>query len=170
MATHRIPILGSMTRPDDSGEVWFEPFSIEAVNDLYGHLVLVFDDPSGRRACYGSFEVPQDYVGAGKMVVVYTTPTTVGNRFRFELNTNAVGGTDIESLDPLAAANSSAVNASPPSAAFERMETSLTLSNVAAGESVLFSLFRDGAQVSPNDDDVADKALVLAVLFEYSDA
>ncbi len=169
MATHRIPILGAMTKPDDSGEVWFEPFSIESSNGLYDHLVMVFDDPSGRRMCYGSFEVPQDFAGSGKIVVVYTSPTTVGNRFRFELEVSGVGGSDTESLDQLAAVVAAAVNAGPPSAAFERMEATMAISSVAAGDSVLFGLARDGAESSPNDDDVADKALVLAVLFEYSD-
>lgn len=170
MATHRIPVLGAMTKPDSSGEVWFEPFSIEGSNDLYDHLVLVFDDPSGRVACYGSFEVPKDYVGSGKFILIYTSPTTAGNRFRFELDINAVGDSDTESLDPSASSASAAVNASPPSTAFNRMETSMSLSGLTASESVVFGLFRDGGQASPNNDDVADKAMILAVMFEYSDA
>ena len=47
MATHRIPILGTGTVPDTSGDVFQEPYTIKATNDVWGRLVWIFNDTEG---------------------------------------------------------------------------------------------------------------------------
>lgn len=168
MATHRIPILGWQTKPDASGEVFFEPHSIKATNDNWDHLVLVFNNSSSRDGISGVFEVPQDYVGTAVISVVWTTTATSGD-VEWDFDYRAIGGNDTESLDQATAQESLNQNDTAPSAAHERLTASLSMtgSNLAAGDTVEFTLFRDGTD---GGDTLAAAAIVHGVYFQYSDA
>ena len=168
MATHRIPILGFSTVPDDSGDVFLEPYSIKATNDVWKRLVAIFNDTSTRIGLRGSFDVPKDYVGSPNVIVVWTATATSGD-VEWDFDYRAVGGNDVESLDQTGTQESVNVNDTAPSAIHERMEASLTLTagNFAADDTVLFELFRDGVDAG---DTMAAAAIVHGVLFEYADA
>ena len=80
----------------------------------------------------------------------------------------AVGGDDIESLDPSTHQESINVNDTAPSAVFERLEASLafTAATFAAGDTVLWELSRDKSDAG---DTMSADAIVFDVLFEYTD-
>lgn len=167
MATHQIPILGWSTVPDNSGNVFIEPFTVKAVNDKWGHLVTVFNDTSTRIGLRGSFVVPQNYVGTARIIPMWTANATSGNVI-WDFDYRAVGLYDAESLDQASIQQSVAGSDSAPSAAFERKYATLApaSSNFSPGDIVQFELFRDGADVG---DTMAAAALLFALLFEYSD-
>lgn len=170
MATHRVPFLNWTAKPDDSGLVYLEPYKVTATNDLYSPYTLVFDTPgAAQRELFGQFEVPNNYASAGVVEVIYTSPVTTGSRFRIGFEYSAIGGNDSESLDPAAWVAASAVNASVPTTAQNRMTAQLTATSLTAGESIIYSLFRDGSQSDPDDDDVTGKLVVKAAIFQYSD-
>jgi hypothetical protein len=168
MATIRIPILGPNTVPDADGDVFFEPYSIKATNDIWDYMVVIFNDSGARDGLRGAFDVPQDYVGTAKIIVVWTSTATSGD-VEWDFDYRCVGGNDIESLDQTGTQESVNQNDTAPSAAHERMEAQLTLTagNFAAGDTCQFELFRDGTD---GGDTMSAAAIVHMILFEYSDA
>lgn len=167
MATHRIPILGWKTVPDTSGNVFFEPYTIKATNDVWGYLVAVFSDTATRIGLRGSFDVPQNYVGTAKIIIHWTTTATSGD-VEWDFDYRAIGGDDTESLDQAGTQESVNQNDTAPSATDERMTATLTLTagNFAAGDTVQFELFRDGTDAG---DTIAAAVTAHEVLFEYAD-
>jgi hypothetical protein len=168
MATHRISILGPGTVPDDSGDVFFESYTVKATNDQWGHLVCVFNDSGTRIGLQGHFNVPKNYVGTASIIVVWTATATSGD-VEWDFDYRAVGGNDTESLDQSGTQQSVNQNDTAPSAVNERMEAelSLTSANLAADDTVQFELFRDGTDAG---DTMAASAIVVDVLFQYDDA
>jgi uncharacterized protein (DUF1684 family) len=168
MATHRIPILGWPTVPDTSGNVWFEPFTIAATNDVWGRMVVRFKDTATRVGLHGGFTVPKNYVGSAKLAIVWTSTATSGD-VEWDFDYRTVAGDDSESLDQTGNQESVNLNETAGSAALRRLECLITLtaSNFAADDEVEFTLFRDGTD---GGDTMAADALVFAVLFEYADA
>lgn len=168
MATHRLPILGASSKPDSSGDVFFEPYSVKATNDQWDPLVLVFNDTSNRDVIHGTFQVPQNYSSAANLIVVWTSTATSGD-VEWDFDYRAVGGNDTESLDQTGTQESVNTNDTAPSATDERMEISIALTdaNFAAGDTVEFLLARDGADAG---DTMSAAAIVFGAYFEYSDA
>ena len=167
MATHRIPILGWSTVPDASGDVFFEPYSVKATNDVWDYLVCVFNDTSTRLGLRGRFDVPQNYSSAANLIVVWTS-TVITNDVEWDFDYRAVGGNDAESLDQSGTQESVNANDTAPSATDERMEISIALTdgNFAAGDTVQFELFRDGTD---GGDTLVGAVTLHGLLFEYSD-
>jgi hypothetical protein len=161
-------IFGSLS-PDASGGVFQEPYSIKATNDVWQHMVMIFNDTTTRIGAYGSFNVPNNYVGNPAIVSVWTATATSGNT-RQEFDYRAVGGNDAESLDQSGTQESVGVTDAAPGAAHRRLEASmsLTASNLAAGDTVEFEFFRDGADTG--NDTMAAAMLLHDLLFEYTDA
>lgn len=168
MAIHRIPILGFPTIPDASGNVFFEPYTVKATNDVWGRLVAIFNDTAARNGLRGGFTVPKNYVGSANLIVVWTAAATSGD-VEWDFDYRAVGGNDAESLDQAGTQESVNANDTAPSAIHERMEISIALTNgnFAADDEVLFELFRDGTD---GGDTMAAAAILFSLLFEYSDA
>ena len=168
MATHRLPILGFSTVPDDSGDVFFEPYSVKATNDLWEYLVLVFNDSGTRIGIRGKFNVPKNYVGSANIIIQWTATATSGD-WEADFDYRAVGGNDTESLDQATTQESVNQNDTAPSAVNERMTTTLALTsaNLSVDDTVQFELFRDGTDAG---DTMAAAVIVHDVLFEYADA
>ena len=167
MATHRIGILGPLTVPDIGGDVFFEPYTIKATNDVWGYLVAIFNDTAARDGLRGSFVIPENYVGSANIIIHWTSTATSGD-VEWDFDYRAVGGDDAESLDQAGTQESVNQNDTAPSAANERMTVTLSLTdgNFAAGDIVQFELFRDGTD---GGDGIAAAVMVHAVLFEYAD-
>lgn len=173
MATHRISMVGPNTVPDTSGDCWQEPYSHLATNDVWPLVIWRFGasntaQPTTRIGLYGSFQVPQNFVGTASVVVVWTATGTTGNCV-WDLDYRAVGGNDAESMDQTGTQQSVSVTDAAPSAAHERLEASLspTSSNFAAGDTVLWKLFRDGTDAA---DTMALSAILFDLQFQYADA
>jgi hypothetical protein len=172
MATHQISILGSGTTPDTSGNCWQEPYTVLATNDVWGLLVYRFGSsnaaqPTTRIGLRGQFTVPQNYVGTAKIIPVWTATVTSGN-VAWDCDYRTVGGDDTTSLDQTGNEESITVTDAAPGAAHRRLipQLSPTSANFAAGETVEFELFRDGADAA---DTMAASAIVFDLLFQYSD-
>lgn len=168
MATRRIPILGFATVPDTSGNVFLEPYTIKATNDVWGYLVWIFKDSSTRIGIRGNFNVPQSYVNTANLIVVWTTTATSGD-VEWDFDYRAVGGNDAESLDQSGTQETVNANDTAPSATDERMEISISLTdgNFAAGDTVQFEFFRDGTD---GGDTLSAAVQLHGLLFEYADA
>lgn len=166
-ATHRIPIFGFGTVPDTGGDVFFEPYPIKATNDVWDRLVLIFNDTATRDGVHGGFTIPKNYVGSANLIVVWTSTATSGD-VEWDFDYRAVGGNDTESLDQAGTQQSVNANDTAPSAAHERMEISISLTdgNFAVDDEVEFTFFRDGTD---GGDGLAAAGIVFAVFFEYSD-
>lgn len=169
MATHRIPIISWSSIPDTSGDVFFEPYTVKATNDFFKHLVLIFNDSGNDDEFFSTFEVPQNYSSAANLVVIWTSTATSGD-VEFGFAYRAVGGNDAESLDQATAQESllSGNNDTAPSAANERMEFSISLTdgNFAAGDTAEYIFSREGAD---GGDGMAAALIVFGLFFEYSD-
>ncbi len=167
MATHRIPILAGAS-PDNSGDVFSEPYSVKATNGLWDYPVWVFNDTATRIGLRGKFDVPQNYVGTAKIIVHWTSTAVTGD-VEWDFDYRAIGGDDTESLDQATAQETVNINDTAPSAVNERMTATLTLTaaNLAAGDTAQFELFRDGTDAG---DTLAAAVTVHDVLFEYADA
>jgi len=168
MATHQIPILGWQARPDDSGDVFWEPASIKQTNGLWNYGVWIFNDTANRNGLYGAFIVPQNYVGSPAVKPLWTSTGITGD-VEWDFDMRAIGGDDTESLDQATAQESVNTNDTAPSAIHERMLPSLALTagNLAAGDLVQFGLFRDGTDAG---DTMAAAAILHELIFEYADA
>jgi hypothetical protein len=167
VTTHRIPILGWGTIPDTSGEVFFESYAVKATNDVWDRLVAIFNDTATRDGLHGGFAVPSNYVSGAGLVIVWTSTATAGD-VEWDFDYRAVGGDDTQSLDQAGTQESVNANDTAPSAAHERMQIIIPLTdgNFDADDEVTFTLFRDGTD---GGDTMAAAAIVFAVLFEYDD-
>lgn len=166
MATHRIPILGNGTK--GSANVFQEPYTVKATNDVWDFLVWVFNDTATRDKLSGKFNVPKNYVGTANLIIVWTAQVTAGD-VEIDFDYRAVGGNDTESLDQTGSQQSVNSNDTAPSAVNERMEISIALTdgNFSADDTVEFSLFRDGTDAG---DTIAGAVTLIDLLFEYADA
>lgn len=164
MATIRIPILGHATVPDTSGNVFFEPYSITDTLAVLDPLVLVFTDSGTKDGVRGQFQVPQDYVGTAKLVIVWTANATAGTCV-FDWSVLTRSGT--EDMGAAATRTTETGSVTKGATAFTREAHSITLTDAdyVAGDEVLFELFRDTVT-----DTMAAKALVFGAYFEYANA
>jgi hypothetical protein len=142
--------------------------TVKATNDVWSHLVLIYNDTATKLNCFGRFTVPKNYVGTAKIIVVWTATATTGNVV-WDFDYRAVGGNDAESLDQTGFQESVTVTDAAPGAAHRRLEASATLTaaNLAVDDEVEFQISRDGADAS---DTMAAAAMLFEVLFEYADA
>lgn len=173
MATHRIPILGFATRPDDTGEAFFEPADLNfGANDLARQFVLALGSalaaqPTVKHGVYGAFRVPKSYVGSPVLVIEWSATLITGNVV-FDFDYNTVAGDDTESLDPAAWQQSVTVTDAAPATARRKVTptVALTAANFAADDIVEFFFGRDGVDAA---DTMAGRAYIFEASFEYTD-
>jgi hypothetical protein len=153
--------------PDDNNGRW-QDLSTLGTNDHWAHPVYVFDNTATKDEAHGSFTVPKNYVGTANIIPVWSTTATSGD-VEWDFEYRAVGGNDTESLDQATAQESVNSNDTAPSAAHERMEISISLTdgNFAADDTVQFRIGRDGTDAG---DTIAAAVYLVGLLFEYADA
>ena len=170
MSTHRIPIFGFPTIPDNTGRAYFEPYDIRATNDVFKHMVLILNDPTGAQihGVYGKFRIPVNYVGTPKLVIVWTS-TAITNTCLFAFAYRAIGGNDAESLDQASYQETITIADVAPTAIHRKLEVSgaLTGGNLVADDEVEYYFYRDG--ITGGTDDMAAEAIVHGAYFEYAD-
>lgn len=166
MATARKSIFNHATVPDTSGNVFQEPYTVKATNDVWGHLVFIFNDTASRDGLLGQFYVPDNYASGANLVLLWTSTATSGD-VEWDFDYRAVGGNDTESLDQAGTQESVNANDTAPSAVNERMEIAIALTdgNFAAEDTVEFELFRDGTD---GGDGMAAAAILFDAWFEYT--
>jgi hypothetical protein len=150
-----------------------EPYPIKATNDVWKHMVFVFNDPTSGQVhgIYGQFPVPQNYVGSPVIVPVWTSSASGGGqncRWRFTYRT--VGGDDTTSLDQSGNEQQVSLTDAAPTATDRRLAPTglaLTAGNFAAGETVEFLFERND---DGGIDTMAAAATLHDLLFQYADA
>ena len=167
MATHRISILNTATRPDDSGSISHVPYNLKTTNSQWKHFIFVFPKTATRVGIHGQFAVPQNYAGSPKLVIVWTANNTAGNTV-WDFDLRAVGGDDTESLDQAGVQESVSGTDAAPGAVHRRLELAinLTAANFVAGKTVQFFLPRDGTDAA---NTMNAEAFLIDAFFEYSD-
>jgi len=164
VATFQIPILGATTVPDGSGNVFFQPYTAVDSGAVIDPLVLTFADDASKMGVRSIFTVPQNYIGSASFRIIWTANSSVSNSVVWDLSYLTRSGT--EDMGAAATSTSDTVTDAHTGTAFERNDAEITVTDgdFAAGDQVLYELFRDGANGS---DDLADDALVFQILFEY---
>ena len=173
MATHRIPILGFATRPDDTGEAFFEPEDINfGSNDLARQFVLALGSalaaqPTVKHGVYGAFRIPKNYAGTAVVVIEWSATLTSGNVV-FDFDYRAIGGNDAEGLDQATWQESVTVTDAAPGTARFKLTATAALSggNFAVDDIVQFFIGRDGVDGA---DTMAGRAYMFEATFEYAD-
>jgi hypothetical protein len=163
MATRILPV--ELQLPDTSGSVNFEPAAINfGTNDRYPVEVAKFADTSTRLGLGFLFRVPQDYVGTPVFTAEWATTATSGTG---DIEIDYTAAADGETLDPSADQENIATTFTAPGTARLRKAVTLsaTGSNFVAGDLVLGTIFRDGADA----DTIAAALYLFGLYFSYSD-
>ena len=169
MANHEPSILGNVV-PDTSGNVFAEQLDVKGTNDLYDHLVWIFNDTATKLSLHGRFQVPQNYVGTASIVILWTSTIITATNVVWDFDYRAIGGDDAESLDQATHQESVTVTDAAPTAGMNRLRATvnLTSGNLLAGDTVEFILSRDGADTV--NDTMVGAAILEDALFRYADA
>ncbi len=172
MATHRIPILGANTKPDNTGDVFFQPYSIVDLGASgpadfnIDPMVLTYNTSGNKDAVHGNFRVPANYQDNAVALVVWTGAGTTGDVI-WEMDYLPRSGAE----DMGAAAGSTGFNVTTAKSgtAFLREESSISLTSgdFVAGDEVLFRMNREG--VTEGVTGMATPAVVFGIYFEYTD-
>lgn len=169
MATHFAPLINWKTKPDGSGNVSIEPFSVAATNDQWDDFVIRFKDTSTRIGLYCSIRVPPNYNASGTsgILIEWSTPNT-SNDVEWDVDYRAVGGDDSESLDQSGTQESVNNNDTAPGAAWRRLECliPITAGNLAAGDRLQLIIFRDGTDAG---DTLNADAFLFDAFLQYTD-
>lgn len=163
MATHELEILGRNAKPDTSGNVFKQPYSVIDTATVIDPYVWCFKDSGTVVAIDDKFLVPRNYVGTAKINFYWcANATTNSAQFDFDYLARSSG-------EDMGAAVTEAVTVAQAlsGAAFDLYKTtvSLTSGNLAAGDIVTFKLARDSAT-----DTLATTLMLFSATFEYSDA
>lgn len=170
MATQRRPILGFATIADNSGDVRLEPISafFDTVSPLYDPLIWTFlDAANAERFLYGSFDVPEDYVGTPEIEMIWSTIPTTGT-MDFDFGYRVTDGDTTESFD--ITTDGQRVNITDAAAGTARRRqvatfTGLTAANFHKNATVFFRLSRDSAVAG----DIVNSIWLFGLRFKYSD-
>jgi hypothetical protein len=169
MATHRLPIMGATVLPDATGECFMDNINnqMALATGLMRNLVMTFKDPSADCGFYGTFQVPQNYVGTAVLKILMVLDGTVGaTSVDFEFSYRALA--DNESVEQGWQASETGNTGNTNGWANEDLalcSITLTDANFAVGDEVFFYLKRDFG----TDDFVGD-VHVVGVYFDYADA
>lgn len=168
-------MLGSNILPDNTGECWFEPFSVLSINDRWPNGIFRFGSsnaaaPTVRHGFYGSFLIPSNYVSTPVILPLWTASLTSGDVV-WDLDYRIVGGNDTTSLDQSGEDEAVTVTDTAPGAAFRLLQPSFTLTagnfSSSADKILQFFLGRDGAA---GGDTMAGSAILHDLIFRYNDA
>ncbi len=172
MATFRLSLLSGARSLDD--KVWDEPLSVLGTNNVWDTWFWRFDEdiatPTALTTRVGitmRVAIPQEFVAAPTFIIVWTS-TILTNDVVWDVDYRNVTGNDSESLDQSGEDETLSVTDTAPSAAWERMETSVaaTVGNFAAGDTLQVSLFCDGTDGS---DTLIGERMLEDFLLQYTD-
>jgi len=164
--------LGFATRPDETGECFFEPLDINfGTNDLARQFAMALGSalaaqPTVKHGVYGAFRVPKNYVGTAKLAIASAATVTTGN-IVFDFDYRAIAST--ETADPATWQESVTATQAVAGTARNLTETLITLTsgNFAVDDLVEFFFGRDGVDAA---DTMAGRCYVMGLSFEYADS
>lgn len=163
MATFQLDIGPEGWKPDTSGGVSHQPYSVFDTATVLDPNVLCFNNSSAVEGATRSFIVPQNYVGSPKLIVLWNANATTGTG---TIDLTYLNRTDAEDMGAAAQSTSDTTTTTTDGTAFglNTTELSLTAGNFAAGDVSMFEVFRDSVT-----DSLAATMLVHKIIFEYAD-
>lgn len=168
MATHRIPIMGAMTTPDNTGECYMSSINAEMAlgTGLMQNLVMVLKDPSADTGFYGTFLVPKNYVDTANIIVRGVLDGTVGTT-SIDFEMSYLPRADNETIEAAwaesATGNTGNTNGWTTEDELE-LSISVTDGNFAVDDTVYYYFKRD-----QGTDDFVGDFHVTGLFFEYDD-
>lgn len=174
--TKRFSLLNGSVLPDTTGDVFQEPYTTLATNDVWRFGTWRFGasnsaQPTVRSCLAGHFSLPSDVastVSTANAVIVWSGTGTTGNVV-WDFDYRIVGGNDTTSLDQSGTQEAVTVTDAMPGAANRRLVASvaLTAGNFSgqADTSLEWKVCRDGADGA---DTAAFSALLKDVLLEVT--
>lgn len=157
-----------MTCPDSTGECYQNAISNEMAlgTGLMKNLVMTLKDPSADTGFYGVFQVPQNYVGTPKVVVIGVLDGTVGATsvdFEFSYLTRADNETIEAGWEESVTFDTGNTNGWATEDLLE--DSGSCAANFTAGDTVFYYFKRD-----QGTDDFVGDFHVVGLFFEYADA
>jgi len=141
-STHEIDIFDSNILPDNSGDMFFEPYSVTDTATVFNPLIARFNDTTTRVVVSGAFKIPENYDSSAQMIWDWTANASTG-----DVNIGMAYLTVSTGEDFGGAATSTATGTfSKGATAFsrERSVIELTSTDFARGDLVLFDAFVSG--------------------------
>lgn len=168
MATHRIPILGPGTMPDDG--VYPSPIRLQLTMGTGpgNELCYVMPEPAGGGdlGLSGKFSVPKDYVGSPVLVVRGIMDGAVDTN-DVHFGVQMLGLADNEAYDAALEAEDTATFQSNTYADEDVFEETITLTvTLAVDDDVAYHFYIDDSGATPWTGNV----LLTGLYFQYSDA
>lgn len=164
--TRSLDLLNHTVTPDSSGLVIPRPTTGKLANNIHKRTWWEILPPNGALRSFSlDFEVPAWFSTNGKLFGVCTSDVATGSRFRLSAQSNAIAGDNVESLDPGSFGATAALNLSPPSAVWRRRTFEMSLPVAGASKTISLTFGRDGAAISPNNDDVAGSLYIVSLQF-----
>ena len=165
MATHELPIIGHTVMPQ-SGVYWDKVGNqVTATNEFGNQLSIVMADGGTDEGFYGSFTVPQNYVGTPKVVVKGILDGAMSS-VTLQFGIQGITKADNEAVDAAYSAEDTGNN-SDDHADEDLVVVTITLSNFtgfAVGDTVFYYFFIDATGT------YAGNFLLTDLLFQYADA
>ena len=174
MATFDMPMLNSHTKPDNSGNVYWEPLSavFSTVVGAYDPDILAFAGQSSREGVITKINIPQNYSsGAGNpTIVVDWSATVTANSVVWYWDYLVVRGNDTASYASTTPTSSGTVSDVAPGTARSRLNVVSTngmgATRFSPGDEVMFRFSRDGGDAS---DSIAATVWLFNLMFRYND-
>jgi hypothetical protein len=169
MATHELPILGPNTLP--GAGVWWDRVGnqITATNELGNQGCFVMEAVGADEGIYGSFNVPQNYVGTPVIVIKGILDGAPGANVDLGFAISGITIDDNEAVDAAYSSEDAAADTDIDDYADEDLyEETISLSNFtgfAVGDTVFFYFIIDDSGT-----DYAGNFLLTDLLFRYNDA
>lgn len=166
MATHELPIIGPTFKPDSN--CFFDAIKnqITENNQSGEQLALVVADGGSDEGGYGSFTVPQNYVGTAKFVVKGILDGVMTSK-TLQFGVKGITITDNEAYDAADSAEDTGNNTNDH-ADEDLFSVTITTSNFtgfAVGDTVFYYIYIDAS-----GNDYAGNCLITDILFQYADA
>lgn len=166
MALHQLPILGPTVLPQSG--VWVDRVGnqIAAANEVGNQLCVVLADGGSDEGFYGSFTIPQNYVGTGKIIAKGILDGTMSS-VTLQFGVKGITREDNEAVDA-AYSTEDTGNITADHADEDLFKVEIILSNFigfAVGDTVFYYFYIDASGNS-----YAGNVLLTDLLFQYADA
>jgi hypothetical protein len=138
-------------RPDDSGKVFFQPWTVVSASSLWKGLVLTYNDSTELVYCHGTFDVPKNYTAStsNAFLIDWTSTATTGNRVWFA-DYRTVDFTSTEDFGSTTAQQSTSFTDAAPGTAEGGVRAVIAVSsgNFAASDVVQYRIGINGNNAS----------------------
>lgn len=168
MATHRLPILGPGTVPDDGVYINKVKNELTLTGADGEELCFVMPDPNGGgdHGVWGKFAVPKNYVGTPVLVIRGIIDGTVGAT-NVGFGVTMLGRADNEAYDTAIGTEATASFTSNSYADEDVFEETITITEtLAVDDDVTFHLYIDDSVATPFTGNI----LMTGLFLQYSDA